>query len=126
MSSQQVFSFNDDIGKQIDDKRFDQQFFVNKRGLFNHQVNPHARTNRVYDGNNNLRLVFPQDANPPVSNDYVTRCCNTPTETVISGKRNEDTPIEGTSVFWSDLRTTARRIPPKTTTTIGLDQSENS
>lgn len=124
--SSQVFSFNDDIGQQIDDKRFSHHFFVNKRGFFNQRVNPYARNNLVYDGKNNLRLVFPEDGNPPEPTDYVTRCCNTPTETVIGGKRNEEVPNESTSLFWSDMRSTAKRIPPKTTSRIGLDQTENS
>jgi hypothetical protein len=122
-----MFSFNDDIGQQIDDKRFDQQFFVNTRGLKNnHTVNPYARTNRLYDGKNNFSLVFPPESQPDGRGGYESACCNKPGGTYISGKRNEEVQNEGTSLFWTDLENATKRQPKKTTAIIGFDASENS
>lgn len=124
-SSQPIMSFNDDVGGQIDQKRYAQQFFVNTRGLYNHSVDPFARPNVVSNGRLHRQHVFPEmDTVAPV--EYRAQCCNTPAEPVVRGKR-EEAPLEEATMLWTELRTQ----PPQrrrrfTTATIGLDQTENS
>lgn len=116
-------SYSDNVGEQIDDTRFKQQFFVNKRGLFNHSVNPFARPNVVNEPFNH-RNVYPVSYNPNQQDQFETNCCNAPANTVVSGKRNEDLSLDQSTFFWTELRTKRCRIP-KTTKIIGLDESEN-
>lgn len=116
-------SFSDNVGQQIDEARFQQQFFANKRGLFNHSTNPFSRPNLVNEPFN-YRNVYPVSYNPNVQDVFETTCCNTPANTVVSGKRNEDGGLEQSTFLWTELRTKHRRIP-KTTQKIGLDETEN-
>lgn len=123
--SQYVFSFDDDVGSQIDDARFQQQFFQNKRGFFNHGVDPFARPNIIKEPHS-YRHVFPREAEAPAANQWETQCCNNPSSVIVTGRKSEDVPMENTSLFWTDLRTPHCCRQKKTTTIVGLDQSENS
>lgn len=118
-----VFSFNDDIGRQIDDARFTQQFYVNTRGLTNHSVNPFSRLNLVRKPVS-YRNVHPVDANYTEETVMSTTCCNSVANPVVTGKRKEDAPLENSTLFWTDLQTKVHRIP-RTTDRIGLDETEN-
>ncbi len=69
-----VFSFNDDIGKQIDEARFTQQFYTNTRGLTNHSVDPFSRPHLVQKPMP-YRHVFPIEANREPEALMVTSCC---------------------------------------------------
>lgn len=119
-----AFSFSDDVGQLIDDKRFDRQFQTSKRGLFNHAVNPFARTNLINEAVT-YRQMFPSQDAAPAPNDFETKCCNNPTSVIIGGKKSEDAPLENASLFWNDIRTPHCCRPPKTTQKIGLDDTEN-
>jgi len=119
-----AFSFSDDVGSHIDDKRFNRQFFRNTRGFFNHSTNPFARPNIVHEPVS-YRNMFPQEGAAPGSSDMQTQCCNNPTNVVIGGKKSEDAPVENASLFWTDLQTPHCCRVPKTTTVIGLNETEN-
>lgn len=119
-----AFSYSDDVGKTIDGKRFERQFQVNKRGIFNHSTNPFARSN-VINEPIAYRNMYPSEAAAPAPQDMETSCCNTPTTVVIGGRKSEDAPIENTSLFWTDVRTPHCCRVPKTTQKIGLDKTEN-
>lgn len=123
--SQMTFSFSDDVGKQIDDAKFQQQFFQNKRGYFNHGVDPFARPNLVNEPHS-YRHVFPQEAGAPPANQYETQCCNNPTNVIVTGRKSEDAPLENSSLFWTDLQTPHCCRIPKTTRIIGLNETENN
>ena len=125
-SSKPVMSFNDDVGSQIDQKRYAQQFFVNKRGLNNHSVDPFARTHMVRDGRNHHQFLFPRPDNPPPpAVEFQTTCCNTPAAPIVMGKK-EDLPLEEANRLWTELRTQQRDRRRFTPATIGLDQTENN
>lgn len=116
-------SFSDNVGQQIDEVRFQQQFFANKRGFYNQNSNPFSRPHIVKKPYN-YRNVHPVSYNPNVQDQFETSCCNAPGNTVVSGKRNEDLELEQSTFLWTELRTKHRRIP-KTTQIIGLDETEN-
>lgn len=120
-----AFSFSDDVGQKIDDKRFDRAFFRNTRGMFNHAVNPFARTNIVHEPVS-YKNMYPPEGAAPGDSDMETRCCNNPTSVIVGGKKSEDAPLENASLFWTDLKTPHCCRVAKTTTIVGLDQSENS
>jgi hypothetical protein len=123
-STKPIISFNDDVGGQIDEKRYTQQFFVNTRGLYNHSVDPFARTNVVSDGRRHRQHVFPEmDTVAPA--EVQVRCCNTPAEPVVRGKR-EEAPLEEATMLWTELQTQRPARRRFTTATIGLDQTENN
>lgn len=120
-----AFSFSDDVGQKIDDKRFDRAFFRNTRGLFNHSVNPFAKPN-VLNEPVQYRNMYPQEGAAPPPNDMEVRCCNQPTTVVIGGRKSEEPPVENASLFWTDLKTPHCCRVAKTTNILGLDTSENS
>lgn len=119
------FSYHDDVSKQIDDTRFNQQFYVNKRGFYNHQTDPFSRPNMV---NKPVlyREMFPPEANKVEEVHVEVDCCGTPAKPIVMGKKNEDLPLENATLFWTELRS---KPPPRricrTTARIGLDQTEN-
>lgn len=116
--SKPVFSFNDDVGRQIDDAAFRQQFSVNKRGYYNHHVDPFARTHLFNKAGAHVN-IFPKDANATID-EFETKCCNKPTSTVITGKKSETPPLEFSTSLYRDLRT-GPNVPAKTTARIGMD-----
>ena len=119
-----AFSYSDDVGQTIDEKRFQRQFQVNKRGFFNHSTNPFAR-NHVINEPASYRNMFPTEGSAPPPQDMEARCCNNPTNVIVGGKKSEDAPLENASLFWSDVRTPHCCRVPKTTQKIGLDTTEN-
>jgi hypothetical protein len=119
-----TFTYNEDVGKQIDETRFSQQFFVNKRGFYNHSVDPFSRLHIKREP------VPYRNVHPPESN-YVevvhleTDCCNRPDKTVMVGRKSEDAPLENSTFFWTELNTAAPHRVCRTTGRIGFDQTEN-
>lgn len=110
------FSFNDDVGREIDDVRFRQQFSTNTRGLYNHHVDPFARPNLV----NRAGSYAPfRDVVQPMD-DFQTTCCNGATPTVISGPKSETVPLESGTFIDRELRS-GPRVPTATTARIGFD-----
>ncbi len=118
------FTYSEDVGKQIDETRFNQQFFVNKRGFFNHSVDPFSRPNMVKEPMP-YRHVHPMESNRVDEVALETACCNMPTKTVVVGRKSEDLPLENSTPFWTELQAPAAYRRSRTTARIGLDQTEN-
>ena len=119
-----TFTYNEDVGKQIDETRFNQQFFVNTRGFNNHSVDPFSRPNMVQEPVS-YRNVHPSESNHVNEVHLETQCCNTPAKTVMVGRKSEDVPLENSTLFWTELRATPLHRVCRTTGRIGFDQTEN-
>lgn len=119
-------SYSNDVGVQIDQTRFAQQFFTNKRGLNNHAVNPYARPN-LTNQPVQYREHHPEDSNRVEEVVMSTECCSRPGQTVVIGRKSEDVPIAENTFFWKELRSVPhpnRRC--STTKRIGFDLTENA
>lgn len=111
-------SYSNEIAKDIDNVRFNQQFFQTKRGFFNHPVNPFPRTGL------NAHIADPKSINVAPEDVIETSCCNKATATVVNGRKLH-TPLENATYFWSEINTTGVQRTKRITDRIGLDQSEN-
>jgi hypothetical protein len=118
-------SYSNDVGVQIDQIRFAQQFFTNNRGLNNHSVNPFARPNLTNQPVQH-RNMYPEDSNRVDEIILSTGCCGQPGQTFVIGRKSEDVPIENANPFWKELQS----VPHKnrqtgTTARIEFNQTEN-
>lgn len=118
-------SYSNDVGVQIDESRFAQQFFTNKRGLNNHAVNPYARPN-LTNQPMQYRQQYPEESNRIDEVILSTECCNNPGQTFVVGRKSEDVPLENSTFFWKEMQS----VPHKnrrsgTTTRIEFNQTEN-
>ncbi len=111
-------SYSNEVAQDIDNVRFNQQFFQTKRGFFNHPVNPFPRTGL------NAHIAQPQSISVAPEDVVVTACCNQATSTVVGGKKL-NTPLENGTHFWNEISTTGVKRVKKITDRIGLDQTEN-
>jgi len=116
-----TFTYNEDVGKQIDETRFSQQFFVNKRGFNNHSVDPFSRANMVQEPDA-YRNVLPPESNYVEEVHMETECCNRPSKTMMVGRKSEDAPLE--NIFPPHFSPPLHRVC-RTTARIGFDQTEN-
>ena len=120
-------SYSNDVSSEIDQTRFDQQFFVNsRRGVKNHNVNPFARPNMINEPVQ-YKNQFPEDASRPGDEVILsTDCCNVPGQTIVVGRKSEDVPLENSTHFWNELQTIpAPNRTCRTTKRIGFDMTEN-
>jgi len=118
-------SYSNDVAKQIDESRYQQQFYVNTRGFANHNINPYARPN-ITNQPAQYRNHHIEESNRVDEVILSTSCCNVPGQTIIIGRKSEDVPIENANQFWKEIQS----IPHKnrrtgTTTRIGFDMTEN-
>ena len=125
-SNKMDLTYSNDVAKKIDESRYQQQFFENKRGLYNHSVNPFARRH-MKNAPVQYREHHPEDSNRVEEVVMSTECCSRPGQTVVIGRKSEDAPIENGTFFWKELRSMPhpnRRC--STTKRIGFDLTENA
>ena len=113
-------SYSNDVAKQIDETRYQQQFFENNRGLTNHHINPFARPNLTNQPVQH-RNMYPEDSNRVDEIILSTGCCGQPGQTFVIGRKSEDVPIENANF---------QSVPHKnrqtgTTARIEFNQTEN-
>lgn len=113
-----------DVAQSIDDARFRTHMFKALPPDSSFRVNAFRRSH-ITDSPESFKYVYPREFNDEQEVVYSTTCCNSATNSVVSGPKMEAKATETATLFAKSVTQPRQGRRAFTTRVIGLDTTEN-